>query len=136
MSHKSFLASLISAVVAANTESSKELLFTAPVYADCTGDGTIGFLAGADYMIGREGRNEFNEPTAPVVKDKMTMGSSAPSATGMMTNSYKIRYLTSVSHFIVYDYTKNEIISCGQIHNQSNSFKSVGINILRRTPFW
>ena len=68
--------------------------------------------------------------------EEMTMGSSAPSATGMMTNSYKIRYLTSVSHFIVYDYTKNEIISCGQIHNQSNSFKSVGINILRRTPFW
>jgi len=68
--------SLISAVVAAHTESSKELLFIAPVFADCTGDGTIGFLAGADFMIGREGRNEFNEPTAPEVKDKMTMGSS------------------------------------------------------------
>jgi hypothetical protein len=27
-------------------------------------------------MIGREGRDEFNEPTAPEVKDKMTMGSS------------------------------------------------------------
>lgn len=67
---------LISAVIAVHTENSGELRFTAPLFADCTGDGTIGFLAGADYMIGREGKNEFNEPTAPEVKDKMTMGSS------------------------------------------------------------
>jgi hypothetical protein len=67
---------LISAVIAAHTENSGELRFTAPLFADCTGDGTIGFLAGADFMTGREGRNDFNEPTAPEVKDKMTMGSS------------------------------------------------------------
>ena len=67
---------LISAVIAKHTENSGELRFTSPLFADCTGDGTIGFLAGADFMIGREGRNEFNEPTAPEVKDKMTMGSS------------------------------------------------------------
>jgi hypothetical protein len=66
----------ISAVVAVHTESSKEMKFVAPFFADCTGDGNIGFLAGADYMTGREGRNEFNEPTAPEVKDKMTMGAS------------------------------------------------------------
>jgi hypothetical protein len=68
--------SLISAVVARYTNDSKELRFAAPLFADCTGDGTIGFLAGADYMSGRESRDEFDEPTAPQVKDKMTMGSS------------------------------------------------------------
>jgi hypothetical protein len=63
-------------VHARNIETSQELAFVAPLFADCTGDGTIGFLAGADYHMGREGRNEFNEPTAPDVADKMTMGSS------------------------------------------------------------
>lgn len=68
--------SVITAVIARHTENSKELRFSAPLFADCTGDGTIGILAGADFMSGREARNEFDEPTAPEVKDKMTMGSS------------------------------------------------------------
>jgi hypothetical protein len=38
---------------------SKELAFSAPLFADCTGDGTIGFLAGADFAMGREGKDEF-----------------------------------------------------------------------------
>lgn len=67
---------LISKVIAKNIENSKEISFTAPLFADCTGDGTIGALAGADFMMGREGKSEFNEPTAPEKKDKMTMGSS------------------------------------------------------------
>ncbi len=66
----------ITAVRATNVENSKELRFEASLFADCTGDGTIGDLAGADFMMGREGKNEFSEPTAPEVKDKMTMGSS------------------------------------------------------------
>ncbi|MCA1760256.1 MAG: FAD-dependent oxidoreductase, partial [Bacteroidales bacterium] len=68
--------SRITEVHARHIETSKELAFSAPLFADCTGDGTIGFLAGADYAMGREGRDEFGEPTAPEVADKMTMGSS------------------------------------------------------------
>ncbi len=68
--------SRITEVHARNTETSKELSFTAPLFADCTGDGTIGFLAGADFAMGREGKDEFHEPTAPEKADKMTMGSS------------------------------------------------------------
>jgi hypothetical protein len=68
--------SQITEVHARNTETSKELSFSAPLFADCTGDGTIGFLAGADFAMGREGKDEFNEPTAPEKADKMTMGSS------------------------------------------------------------
>jgi hypothetical protein len=66
----------ITAVCATHVENSKELRFEAPLFADCTGDATIGALAGADFMMGREGKDEFSEPTAPAVKDKMTMGSS------------------------------------------------------------
>jgi hypothetical protein len=66
----------ISEVHARNIETAKELSFSAPLFADCTGDGTIGFLAGADYAMGREGKDEFGEPTAPEKADKMTMGSS------------------------------------------------------------
>ncbi len=68
--------SRITEVHARHIETSEELTFSAPLFADCTGDGTIGFLAGADYAMGREGRDEFGEPTAPEVADKMTMGSS------------------------------------------------------------
>lgn len=68
--------SKITSVVAANIENARELSFSAPLFADCTGDGTIGALAGADFMMGRESKSEFNEPTAPAEKDKMTMGSS------------------------------------------------------------
>lgn len=68
--------SKITSVIAANTENGKELSFSAPLFADCTGDGTIGALAGADFMMGRESKSEFNEATAPAEKDKMTMGSS------------------------------------------------------------
>lgn len=66
----------ILSVVAKHIESGQELIFTAPVFSDCTGDGTIGFLAGADYRMGRESREEFGESTAPEEADKMTMGSS------------------------------------------------------------
>ena len=66
----------IHCVHARNIETGEELIFEAPLFADCTGDGTIGYLAGADYSIGRESREEFNEETAPVVADKMTMGAS------------------------------------------------------------
>lgn len=66
----------ITEVVAQHIETGQELSFKAPLYSDCTGDGTIGYLAGADYRMGRESREEFGESTAPEVADKMTMGAS------------------------------------------------------------
>ena len=66
----------IKSVIAQHIETGEELLFTAPLFSDCTGDGTIGYLAGADYRMGREGREEFGESTAPEVADKLTMGAS------------------------------------------------------------
>ncbi|MDR2628017.1 MAG: FAD-dependent oxidoreductase [Dysgonamonadaceae bacterium] len=66
----------IQSVIAKHIETGKELVFTAPVFADCTGDGVIGYLAGADYRTGRESRDEYGESTAPEKADKMTMGAS------------------------------------------------------------
>lgn len=66
----------ITSVTAKHIESSEELQFKAPLFSDCTGDGTIGYLAGADYRMGREAREEFGESTAPEKADKMTMGAS------------------------------------------------------------
>ncbi|MBN1927164.1 MAG: FAD-dependent oxidoreductase [Prolixibacteraceae bacterium] len=66
----------IKEVVAVSTETGQELVFSAPLFADCTGDGTIGYLAGADYMMGRESRGLYKEETAPEEADMMTMGSS------------------------------------------------------------
>ena len=66
----------ITAVYARHIESGEIVRFQAPIYSDCTGDGTVGYLAGADFAMGREGRNEYNEPSAPQNGDKMTMGAS------------------------------------------------------------
>ena len=66
----------IVAVTAKHIESGEEKRFVAPLFSDCTGDGTIGYLAGADYRMGRESREEFGEETAPEIADKMTMGAS------------------------------------------------------------
>jgi hypothetical protein len=67
----------IAAVVARDLRSGKELRFAAPWFADCTGDGTMGYLAGADYRMGRESREQTGESLAPEKPDRMTMGASA-----------------------------------------------------------
>lgn len=66
----------IASVRAKHIEDGTELIFAAPLFADCTGDGTIGYLAGADYRMGREARDEFGEETAPMEADSLTMGAS------------------------------------------------------------
>ena len=66
----------IRSVIAKHIETGQEQRFEAPLFSDCTGDGTIGYLAGADYRMGRESRDEFGESTAPEKADKMTMGAS------------------------------------------------------------
>ncbi|MBC8001124.1 MAG: FAD-dependent oxidoreductase, partial [Opitutaceae bacterium] len=66
----------ILALHASQLGSEKEMIFRAPQFIDATGDGTVGFLAGADFRYGREARSEFNEPLAPMVSDNVTMGST------------------------------------------------------------
>ncbi|WNR43268.1 FAD-dependent oxidoreductase [Paenibacillus roseipurpureus] len=56
--------------------SERRIRFESEVFLDCTGDGLIGFLAGAKYRIGREAKSEFGEDWAPDVADGITLGST------------------------------------------------------------
>ena len=66
----------IRSVTARSLKTGEDFRFTAPLFADCTGDGTVGYLAGADFRIGREGRDETGEPSAPATADDKKMGAS------------------------------------------------------------
>ena len=66
----------IVSVTAQNTRTGERVVYKAAQFVDCTGDGTVGFLAGADYRQGREARSVHNEPWAPEREDTLTMGAS------------------------------------------------------------
>ncbi|MFU7517125.1 FAD-dependent oxidoreductase [Clostridium sp. HCS.1] len=46
------------------------------IFIDATGDGTIAYLSGAEYMSGREGKDKFGEKFAPEKSDNHTMGNT------------------------------------------------------------
>ncbi len=46
------------------------------LFADCTGDGTLGYMAGNPWSWGQEGKAEFGESMAPDEPTPYTMGSS------------------------------------------------------------
>src|SRR5690625_3751334 len=56
--------------------SERRLRFCSPAFIDSTGDGFVGFLAGADHRTGREARAEHDESWAPDDADEETLGST------------------------------------------------------------
>ena len=66
----------IGSVRAVDVRTGDAVAVKASYFVDATGDGTIGYLAGADYRMGRESRDETGEASAPAKSDMMTMGSS------------------------------------------------------------
>ena len=66
----------IVSVLATDTRYGDPLYVRARWFADTTGDGTVGYLAGADYRMGREAKGETGEPWAPEKADMLTMGAS------------------------------------------------------------
>lgn len=56
--------------------SERLIRFESEMFLDCSGDGLVGFLAGAAYRIGREARREYDEDWAPEVADDITLGST------------------------------------------------------------
>jgi hypothetical protein len=75
--------SSITSVDARHTSTGETIRFSAPLYIDCTGDGWIGFWAGAEYMYGREDSLKYNENWdtykelwSPAQPDNRVMGSS------------------------------------------------------------
>ncbi len=67
----------------------KCIIFEGNLFVDCTGDGTVGYLAGADYRMGREGKEETQELYAPDEPDEGTMGASL-----LFTTMYKTSPVT------------------------------------------
>jgi len=73
----------ISSVDAQHTSTGKIIRFEAPLFVDCTGDGWIGYWAGAAYNYGRESASKYNESWdihgllwSPETADNYVMGSS------------------------------------------------------------
>jgi len=66
----------IAAVIAQDIRTGARRAFRGDLFADCTGDGTLGFLAGADFRVGREARSETGESLAPPQSDRLSMGTS------------------------------------------------------------
>jgi len=55
----------IKSVRAFCSQNSTTYEITAPLFVDASGDGIVGFLAGAAFRMGAEARSEFGEPFAP-----------------------------------------------------------------------
>ena len=66
----------IVSVIGRNIETGHEIKLRGTLYADCTGDANLGYLAGADYREGRESKAETGEPRSPEVSDNQVMGTS------------------------------------------------------------
>lgn len=63
----------IAAVDAVNTLTLAKSRVRGRQFIDCTGDGWVGYYAGATYRFGRESSNEFGEAAAPAQADRITM---------------------------------------------------------------
>ena len=55
----------ISAIHAICSQNSTHYRLSAPLFCDASGDGIVGFMAGAAFRMGAEGKEEFNEGFAP-----------------------------------------------------------------------
>ena len=53
-----------------------EFDFESEIFIDCSGDGKISALAGAEFMFGRESRDEYGEDIAPEKADSYLQGST------------------------------------------------------------
>ncbi len=91
----------IKSIVAYQMNTEKKFQFSAKYFSDNTGDGTLGFLAGADYRIGHEAKSEYGESLAPEVANDVVMGSSVSFSTKDMGKPTKF-----VRPAWAYEYTK------------------------------
>ncbi len=66
-------------IIAANADrqsTEEHFLIWAKTFIDCTGDGRLGFEAGAPFMEGRESRSQFGEKLAQPEEDNHRLGST------------------------------------------------------------
>lgn len=121
--------SKIAAVIIRNIETSEEILLEAPLFADCTGDGTVGYLAGADYRYGREGKAEFGESLAPDEPDNFVLGASVQwysKAAGKKSKFPVFDYGLNFSDASVQKVTMGEWTwETGMLHDMTTEFEYI-----------
>ncbi len=66
----------IQSVVVEHIKSAERQRLHAPLWVDATGDGCLGYLAGAEHRYGREARAEYNEAFAPEESDDQVLGAT------------------------------------------------------------
>jgi len=66
----------INGVIAKDIQTSENFRITGNLFVDCTGDGNLGFMAGADYRYGREAKSLTGEKLAPEIADSLVLGST------------------------------------------------------------
>ncbi len=66
----------ITSVLCRSCRDGREIRYSAPLFADCTGDGVIARMAGAETMYGTESRGRFGEELAPENASNEVMGQS------------------------------------------------------------
>ncbi len=96
----------IVAVTGRSIVTGKEFRFKGNLFVDCTGDGTLGYLVGADLRVGREAKSDTGEPRAPVQADQLVMGTSVQwnsaeesiSSSFPDTKSWAVQFNEQTSH--------------------------------------
>lgn len=66
----------ITSVRAFSSQTEEIFIVRARHYADCTGDGTLGAVVGAEFMRGREAKSKWDESLGQEVADNVGMGNS------------------------------------------------------------
>ena len=66
----------ISSIVATQVDDYSSIEIKGGLFADCTGDGALGVLAGAEWNMGRDPKSKYGEPSAPDTADGITLGAS------------------------------------------------------------
>ena len=66
----------ITAILCAQGTTEMRYRLTAPLFADTTGNGTLGYYAGAEYRQGSESKSETGEPHAPETGNNERMGNT------------------------------------------------------------
>ncbi len=70
-----------------NTMTLEKTVWKAPFYCDATGDGWLGYYAGAIYRFGREAKWQYNEPDATEFADTLTMSGCNNGTLGEIRNT-------------------------------------------------
>lgn len=66
----------ISAVICTNTHSGAKTRILGSLFSDCSGDGILARLAGAEVMYGNDAKSDFGEKLAPTIHKNRVMGHS------------------------------------------------------------